>query len=58
MHHENFFKLFCYIFLLDLKKTVHVTEMRGIIIGFFLFFFMKSWDMMMTRIDETVIYLA
>ena len=25
MHHDHFFHFFCYVFFLDLKKTVHVT---------------------------------
>ena len=35
MYHDTFFKLFCYVFFLDLKiTTIHVTEMRGIISDF------------------------
>ena len=34
MYHDTFFKLFCYVFFLDLKITIHVTEMRGIISDF------------------------
>ena len=48
-----FFKMFSYVFFLDLKKTFHVTEMRGVISD------VLSWNFeKLTSINEKVIYLV
>ena len=46
------FQLFQYVLILDLEKTVHVTEMRRINNDFLS---MTSRNMLMTSVDETVI---
>ena len=45
------FQLFQYVLILDLEKTVHVTEMRRINNDFLS---MTSRNMLMTSVDETV----